>query len=283
MTHSRESALLAAALAAALARSAPAVLVRVEAISGSAPRDAGAAMLVTADAIAGTIGGGALEWAAIERARSALIDAALPMRWEAPLGPALGQCCGGRMTLAFARADATTLQTLKQDDARARAAEPFVAIFGAGHVGCALAQALAPLPFSLAIFDDRDEERVRASAPGAPLGDPEAAVAALPPAAAIFILTHSHTLDFRVARAALERGDAAYVGMVGSATKRARFVSWLAASGADPALAKHLTLPIAGGRLRDKRPAVIAALAAAELLERLAPALRAVDSGAKIA
>jgi xanthine dehydrogenase accessory factor len=101
------------------------------------------------------------------------------------------------------------------------------------------------------------------------MDDPASEIANAPPGAAIVILTHSHTMDFLIARAALDRGDMAYVGMIGSATKRARFVSWLAAAGADPALAAPLVLPI-GAAARDKRPEVIACLVAAEIVTRLA-------------
>jgi xanthine dehydrogenase accessory factor len=82
----------------------------------------------------------------------------------------------------------------------------------------------------------------------------------------VLILTHDHALDFLIARAALARTDLAYVGMIGSATKRATFAHWLKREGEDDRLMTRLTLPIGGNAVRDKRPEVIAALVAAELL-----------------
>jgi xanthine dehydrogenase accessory factor len=260
---------LAEWLAARLAAGDPTVIVRIAQTRGSTPRDDDAAMLLTADAIAGTIGGGSLEWQAIERARDLLRSGAASADWSAPLGPALGQCCGGHVTLAFARADAAALGALRAETARRSAARPTIAIFGAGHVGRALAGALAPLPFAVTTIESRPDELARIAGARRLVEHPDRAVADLAPRGAVVVTTHSHTLDFLIARAALQRGDLAYVGMIGSATKRARFAGWLAASGADPALAGDLVLPIGGAVPRDKRPEVIAAMTAAELCLRL--------------
>ena len=256
-------------LAARLDAGEPTALVRILEARGSTPRDIDAAMLVDRSAIAGTIGGGSLEWAAIERARELLRDGEAATRWAAPLGPALGQCCGGHVALAIERADAQTLAALRAESVLRRAARPVVYLFGAGHVGRALAQALAPLPFAVSTIDSRPDELARIAGARRLLERPADAVDDLPAGAAAIAATHSHTIDFLVARAALQRGDLAYVGMIGSATKRARFVGWLRASGGDPAIAQALVLPIGGGSLRDKRPEVIAALTASELCTRL--------------
>ncbi|MDO5705948.1 MAG: xanthine dehydrogenase accessory protein XdhC, partial [Paracoccus sp. (in: a-proteobacteria)] len=149
---------------------------------------------------------------------------------------------------------------------------PPVLIFGAGHVGRALAAALLPLPVEARLIDQRADEL--AQAPEGvrriltPL--PEAEIRAAPPGAAFVILTHDHALDFLLAVEALGRDDAAYVGMIGSRTKRATFSRYARQQGVSP---HGLTCPIGAGRTRDKRPAVIAALTAAELLDTLlAPA-----------
>ncbi|MBK9081740.1 MAG: xanthine dehydrogenase accessory protein XdhC [Rhizobiales bacterium] len=256
-------------LAARLAAGVAAVIVRIAQARGSTPRDADATMLVAAHEVAGTIGGGSLEWSAIERARELLASGDATDRWATPLGPALGQCCGGHVALAFARAGAADIAALRAVAAADRAARPAIRIFGAGHVGRALARAVAALPFDTLLIDTRPEELARSNAaPTRLTDDPAADIAAAPPGAAVVILTHSHTLDFLIARAALERGDCVYVGMIGSATKRARFLSWLVASGADPAMAAPLVLPI-GAAARDKRPEVIACLTAAEIAARL--------------
>jgi xanthine dehydrogenase accessory factor len=101
------------------------------------------------------------------------------------------------------------------------------------------------------------------------LADPVAAVLAAPSGAAHVIFTHSHALDYRLAEEALTRGDAAYVGLIGSATKRARFCQSFLRNGGNKAVLAALTCPIGGSALRDKRPEVIAALTAAELLRTL--------------
>ncbi len=95
---------------------------------------------------------------------------------------------------------------------------------------------------------------------------PEALVAAAPPGAAFVILTHDHALDFHIAEAALRRGDAAYVGMIGSASKRAQLAARLRAAGLPDA---GLTCPIGADGPKDKRPELIALAAAAEISARL--------------
>lgn len=257
---------LAAALRAALAAGDPAVLVTVTEVRGSTPREAGAAMLVTADGMAGTIGGGRLEFEAIERARMMLEAGEDTAMMDVPLGPEIGQCCGGRVRLDLAPADDAALQALTRDDEVRRAAQPTVLIFGAGHTGRALATALALLPFSVRLVDSRPEtlHGLPDTVTTVAAALPEAEVDAAPPGAAYVVMTHEHSLDFLIAGAALARGDAAYVGMIGSATKRERLRRDLEAAGRDGDI-DRLTLPIGGAAVRDKRPEVIAALTAAEL------------------
>lgn len=246
----------------------PAILIEVIDAKGSTPREAGAWMLVSADTLHGTIGGGAFEYMAIDHARALLAGKATAWTQDIPLGPAIGQCCGGFVSLAFSPFDSTARARL---DARLRAedaAHPAIYVFGAGHVGKALATALQPLPFTVTMIETRAEEL-----DGLPPGVitrlaalPESEVAAIPAGGAAVILTHDHALDFLIAREALARDDLFYCGMIGSATKRATFSSWLRAEGGTPAMLDRLVLPIGGAAVRDKRPAVIAALVAAELL-----------------
>ena len=223
-------------------------------------------MLITANEVSGTIGGGRLEFDAIEKARRMIAAGEAAGTSDVPLGPELGQCCGGRVGLSFRRVDAVLLEQLAKQAERARDALPAVMIFGAGHTGRALAAALAPLPLAVSLIDSRPQtlagipEAVRCVAAAMP----EAAVDDAPPHAAYVVMTHDHSLDFLVAAAALARSDAAYVGMIGSATKRERFRRHLAEDGREADEAR-LTLPIGGSDLRDKRPAVIAALTAAEI------------------
>lgn len=235
------------------------VLVSIIGVQGSAPREVGARLWVGSDTIQGTIGGGALEYAMIAAARAMLETGQKCRQIDQPLGPEIGQCCGGRVQLLLEEAD--HLPTHEQPG-------PTVLIFGAGHVGSALARALCPLPFEVTVVDERQSWL----SPLAPLVKtvqtplPEAVVKAAPPGAGFVIMTHDHALDFLIAEAALERGDAAYVGMIGSSSKRARLASTLDRKQIDAA---GLTSPIGAQGSRDKRPEVIAANVAAELAWRL--------------
>lgn len=211
----------------------------------------------------GTIGGGQLEYMAIAEARRLLAAGGGAMVMEVPLGPAIGQCCGGHVTLQL------TVTEGKDAPAPKR---PMVLVFGAGHVGRALARALSLLPVALHVVDSRAEElsllppEVERSL--TPI--PEAHIRAAAPGTAYVILTHDHALDFVLAAEALARRDAAYVGMIGSSTKRASFRSWLRRSAAGLS-DKRLTCPIGAGFSKDKRPEVIAAFTAAELMGLFGP------------
>lgn len=248
-----------------------AVLVEVTAALGSTPREAGTFMVVARATVLGTIGGGQLEFLAIAHARKVLdaLDAGASL--DIPLGPELGQCCGGRVTLAFRRVDETVAQEIAERVETDYAARPHVYVFGAGHVGTALARALALLPYRTVVVDTRAEAiaGVTSDVETAHVALPEAVVRQAPAGAAFVVLTHEHGLDFLIAREALMRGDAAYVGMIGSRTKKATFRSWLRDEGHDTALLDGLTTPIGGTRVKDKRPEMIAALTAAEIVGAL--------------
>jgi xanthine dehydrogenase accessory factor len=250
-----------------------AVVAELIAVRGSSPREAGAFMLIASDAVTGTIGGGALEYMVIDRARQVLRDGLPDATMDIPLGPEIGQCCGGRVEVSLRPADAKVLVGRLE---RTEAARPHVYLFGAGHVGQALARALAPLPLHVHVIDTRPDELVGlpGNIDGRALAMPEAAVRSAPAGSSYVVLTHDHALDFLIGAEALKRHDAPYVGMVGSKTKRAKFRSWyLSEAGGSPEAFDRLVLPI-GGRafpdgLGDKRPEVIAALAAAEILVQI--------------
>ncbi|HEV7259762.1 MAG TPA: xanthine dehydrogenase accessory protein XdhC [Bosea sp. (in: a-proteobacteria)] len=248
-----------------------AILIRIENARGSTPREAGAAMAVTATDTAGTIGGGQLEFHCIDIARDMLAASERKRDLDIPLGPQMGQCCGGRVMASLKRATAADLAMIAAREKADASARPVVQIFGAGHTGRALAQALAPLPFATTLIDDRDGvlQGLPANITSVRMADPVRAVEAAKPGCAFVILSHSHALDYRLAEAALARGDAAYVGMIGSATKRARFEASFLRDGGRPETLARLTCPIGGCDVDDKRPEVIAALTAAELVRNL--------------
>ncbi|MDD7970008.1 xanthine dehydrogenase accessory protein XdhC [Roseinatronobacter alkalisoli] len=246
---------------------------RITRVQGSSPREEGAEMFITATAMAGTIGGGQAEWQALGRARDMLAQGDMRATLEIALGPEIGQCCGGRLRVALTRlgehARAAHLARLET------AARPHLLILGAGHVGRALARVAVTLPWRVVLVDTRADELAKAP-PGVdtrltPL--PEAEIAAAPPASAYVVVTHDHGLDFLLTLAALRRKDAAYTGLIGSATKRARFARFARETDKFIDLS-GLVCPIGAAGLGDKRPEVIALMTAQEIftaLHRVSP------------
>lgn len=254
----------------------PAVLVSVTRARGSVPRENGAWMAVFGQALVGTIGGGHLEWDAIRQARDHLQEPLSSLGgWtrDVVLGPSLGQCCGGALTLRFQPISAIDAPALRQ-----RLAAPLtpVALFGGGHVGCALVQALGALPFSVRWVDSRDEVfpsplpatvQVEHSDPVA------AAVRDLAPGSRVLIMSFSHAEDLDIVAACLLRqraqGDLPFVGLIGSRTKWASFRSRLQARGFAATELAQITCPIGLPGITGKAPEVIAASVAAQLLHAL--------------
>ena len=231
------------------------------------------------------------------------------LRRVVALGPEMAQCCGGRVEWRIEIFDARDLEALApfavaerggafavvaQNAADGRIErslahgeanrEPLaegawresfgadasaVCLFGAGHVGRALALALAPLPFSVRWIDSRAEAFPERAPPNATLvraDEPPRELAGAPDGALIVVMTHSHPLDLAIVAEALRQDRFAYVGLIGSTTKRARFVSQLRAAGhAEETIAK-LVCPIGVPGIVGKEPAVIAASVAAQLL-----------------
>jgi xanthine dehydrogenase accessory factor len=243
----------------------------VERAQGSTPREAGASMVVLPDGgFHGTIGGGALEWEALHLARSLFEPGrARVLTRDFPLGPELAQCCGGRMALRFelfTPDDAAAVAERAAIEAREQSTP--LALFGAGHVGRALVLALAPLPFRVDWIDSRADAfptlvppNVEKRAPA----DPAAEVDALEEGAFVFVMTHSHPLDLAIVSHALARGFP-YVGLIGSATKRARFESRMRDAGIPDAARARLVCPVGVEGIDGKEPAIIAVSMAAALL-----------------
>lgn len=244
------------------------VAVEITGAQGSSPRREGSVLYLRDDgAIHGTVGGGRLEWLAMERARGMLAQGPEHDEMDVPLGPDIGQCCGGRVQLSLKVMDEADRAGAVARDAAEQDALPEVWVFGAGHVGRALAAAFALCPVRIRLVDSREAELNRAVEVEKVLTPlPEAEVARAKPGAAFLAMTHEHASDFEVTMAALTRGDAAYVGMIGSKTKRANLIRQCGAAGVS---VEGLTCPI-GGPSDDNRPEVIAALTVAEVLRALA-------------
>lgn len=227
-------------------------------------------MLVTAQRAQGTVGGGHLELKAIERARAMLADGWLEHHEHFPLGPALGQCCGGAVTLGYARLSDATLQAWPE-------VPPLfhLQLYGAGHVGRAIARLLATLDVEVDWIDERDamfDEDGDAPWPAhlrrLAVDAVEAEVRTAPPGAFYLVLTHSHELDLRIAEAILQRGDFGFFGLIGSKTKRQRFVHRFEQRGLPPEVIARMTCPIGVEGIASKEPAVIAVGVVAQVLQR---------------
>jgi len=244
------------------------VRVTLTGVRGSAPREAGTEMFVSEQAIHGTIGGGQLEYAAIDKARALLAGDDDTRHLDVPLGPEIGQCCGGRVEIDITRMSKDDQRAALQEADEQRGDRPHVYIFGSGHTGRALADAFALLPVKTILIDSREGELSQAAAPVEKrlAAIPEAIVREAPAGSAFIVLTHEHALDFLIAAEALRRGDAAYVGMIGSRSKRASFEKWCRRPARADIDTSQLISPIGAGFSRDKRPQVIAAFVAAEVI-----------------
>jgi xanthine dehydrogenase accessory factor len=301
----------------AIERQGSAGLISVIGAAGSVPREAGARIVLQPDGgFYGSIGGGRLEYEAIAAARAVLAAGRGKAQFrDWPLGPNLGQCCGGMvktLTETFDGDDLAAVRRLEHaeksgafatdsrvdetgriarvltsgtsrgvshvalaDNGRRSFMEVFgevttpVLLFGAGHVGRAVVLALAPLPFAVRWIDSRNDQFPQYVPPNVVTIRTDAPVqelAQVPGDALVIVMTHAHALDFDITAAALQRDSFEFVGLIGSDTKRARFVSYAQRVGVTARALDRLVCPIGISDIRGKEPAVIAAALAAQLL-----------------
>ncbi|MEQ1523528.1 MAG: xanthine dehydrogenase accessory protein XdhC [Aestuariivirga sp.] len=260
-------------------------------VEGSTPREAGARIVVTPLGFHGTIGGGTLEWQAIAKAQALLGKPTQHKLSTHSLGPDLGQCCGGRVQLVTEVFSRSYLVAAKEFAAREENGvfavtgrilapeftEQFgdrnrkLYLFGAGHVGRALILALAPLPFDVVWIDPR-EGAFPAAVPSNVVTiqseNPAAEIADAPSGSFALVMTHSHALDLEIIDAVLRGPRFSYVGLIGSATKRARFSKRLREAGIPDESISAMVCPIGIPSIKSKHPSAIAAATAAQLLER---------------
>lgn len=254
-------------------RTEDAVLITVHSHRGSVPREAGAWMAVFAQASVGTVGGGHLEWQAMAQARARLLGKPGEPLVRYALGPTLGQCCGGEVTLKFEAVSALDVPRLQAAFAATRANWPQVALFGGGHVGWALVQTLARLPLRVHWVDSRDgifPEPLPANVCAEHCDPVHQAVAALAAGSQVLVMSFSHTEDLDVVAACLTRqrlqADLPFMGLIGSKTKWATFRHRLQARGFSNEELAHVTCPIGLPGISGKAPEVIALAVAAQLL-----------------
>jgi len=244
-----------------------AITVTIREVKGSAPRAAGTAMQISQTGQSGSIGGGALEWEATRIARDMLRDGAAQTQRTMPLGPDLGQCCGGTVVLDFSANGVRT----------ARDHVPLW-IWGAGHVGRALVTTLSPLDFDITWVDtatNRFPEDTPANVAPLVASDPTRVVSRAPQDVHHYVLTYSHDIDLKLCDAVLRHGFA-QAGLIGSATKWARFRKRLSALGHADSQIDRITCPI-GDPALGKHPQAIAIGVAASLLNQSLPATQGVQ------
>lgn len=241
-------------------------LLRVSHVQGSAPREEGALMVVTRSGILGSIGGGTLEWKALAEAQRLLGKGPCRQASRYALGPDLGQCCGGRVEVVTEVFDQSTSHLITQDKT---AGSRQLYLFGAGHVGKALVLVLSQTEFEVIWCDPRPNafpSHVPANVRRRGDLDSPAILAGAAPGSLVLVMSHSHALDLAIVDAALRNANVAATGLIGSATKRARFESRLAAAGVPPQRIAALICPIGIGGIRSKRPEAIAISTAAQIL-----------------
>ena len=232
------------------------VMVSVLSIKGSTPREVGARMLVSQHALYGTVGGGNLEWKAIAKAREHLSQRTTETQThDYPLGATLGQCCGGFVTLLFE----SVLQPLLH-----------ITIFGAGHVGRAIVHCLANIPCQVTWVDSREQEfpsKIPENVQRLVSEFPVDEIALSPAQSYYLILTHNHQLDLELTEAAIKRNDAAFIGVIGSTTKSARFRHRLVSKGFSKEQITSMHCPIGDTEIHSKQPGEIAISVLAQLLK----------------
>ena len=309
-----------------------AVLVTVAGIRGSAPREIGAKMIVTASETIGTIGGGQLEYQSTRAAVEMLDDQQTTLR-SFPLGSSMGQCCGGVVEILFEpvvegmpgwlrdlaalhgqhepaiiatrisrsnpaklivtateifgvdreQADTSLVskarQLLTENPVTTRDVQELydpivvsdlnIAVFGAGHVGSAVVNALSELDCNIRWIDSRRKmfRKVPANVRAIVASDPALEVAAMPAGSFYLVMTHSHAVDFDICDRILQRRDARYCGLIGSLSKRRRFEKRYRQQGMTQSVIDQLICPIGVDGISGKKPAEIAVAAAAEILK----------------
>jgi xanthine dehydrogenase accessory factor len=246
------------------AQSARTTAADVETAERAAVMDAGVSEPAAAGLRAASAGGG--------RAPLTRPAGCAPQSAHYPLGPALGQCCGGAVSLGFAMLDAATLQAWPAHEPRFH-----LQLYGAGHVGRAIARALAPLDGVVEWIDERESEFPQHFFEhGGPWPDHirkvcvdavDAEVRKAPPGAFYLVLTHQHDLDLQITEAVLRRGDFGFLGLIGSRTKKQRFIHRFEQRGVPAERIARMTCPIGIEGIDGKEPELIAVAVVAQLLQ----------------
>ena len=231
------------------------VIVTVLEVRGSSPREEGAKMIVTEDQSYLSIGGGNLEYQAIALSRELILEAGLVSKIEDfPLGPKVGQCCGGKVRLLFESFPAETIR---------------ISIFGAGHVGKALIGIVSQLPYRIRWIDSREHEfpnAIPSNVEKVVSGRPHLDIRSSSMADYFVVMSHSHKIDFEIVQAVLKMGNYRYLGLIGSESKKKRFESRLIKRGVPDDQISRLSCPMGIGQITGKSPIEVAVSVASELI-----------------
>ncbi len=231
------------------------VLVSIVALQGSSPRGVGSKLLVTEDQQFDSIGGGHLEYKAIAQARLMMTQEHLTAIIDYPLGASLGQCCGGKVSLMFEVFKATKMP---------------VVVFGAGHVGRALVPLLAQLPVQVTWVDSRYDmlpKELPHGVVGMQEEHPQDYITDCVANSCYLVMTHHHGVDLALTEAILKRGDAYYLGVIGSVTKGRKFRQRLAAKDYSVNSISHLNCPMGKAGISGKQPMEVAIAIAAQVMD----------------
>ena len=231
------------------------VMVSIVALQGSSPRGVGSKILVTEDKQFDSIGGGHLEYKAIAQSREMLATGGQTQMIDYPLGASLGQCCGGKVSLMYEVFSVTKMP---------------VVVFGAGHVGRALVPLLAQLPVQVTWVDSRYDmlpKQLPSGVVGVHEEHPQDHVVDCLAGSCYLIMTHHHGVDLALTQAVLNRGDASYLGVIGSVTKGRKFRQRLAAKDYSQVTIDHLNCPMGKAGISGKQPMEVAIAIAAQVMD----------------
>ena len=237
---------------------------------GSVPRDTGTFMLITSKYLFGSIGGGQLEYSVIQKAKKFLNEKEIINNEiiNIPLGPAIGQCCGGYAQVKITKYD-NGLQSLKNEKLKINKLDNLY-IFGAGHIGQELSSKSVDLDFNVHLIDSRNEYlKIQNKKEIIPIFTtfPWMLVKNLPKKSYYIVLTHSHDYDFKIINEILNLNTFQFIGLIGSKTKRKRFSNRLVKLGHNQYLINKIECPIGFKNIISKKPGEIAISIIARLLE----------------
>jgi len=237
---------------------------------GSVPRDSGTFMLITSKYLFGSIGGGQLEYSVIQKAKNSLNKKGKRYNeiFNIPLGPAIGQCCGGYAQIKITKYD-NGLESLKNEKLLINKLHNLY-IFGAGHVGQELSSKSVDLDFNVHLIDSRNEYlKIQNKKEITPIFTtyPWMLIKNLPKRSYYIVLTHSHDYDFKIINEILNLNNFQFVGLIGSKTKRKRFSNRLIKLGYNSNLINRIECPVGLKNITSKKPGEIAISIIARLLE----------------